>query len=117
MRRSICLGLMVVVLGAAGAAQAATVVIDGDATLASGQGRNIGASWAGGGPYRVSFQCGVPGCANFSSASTSSVSLARHVVRTTCTGETRTHTLTVIDRTGSRGHAQSQTRWLRGSGC
>lgn len=96
---------------------AAGASLSGNATLTSGQGRSLGGAWDGGGPYEVNFQCGVPGCANFVTSSTAATSLSRYVSRSTCSGETRTHSLKVVARSGSRASVQSQTRWLPGSRC
>jgi len=96
---------------------AGAVMTPGNATLASGQSRAIGAAWGNTGPYKVTFHCNVSGCADFVTSSTTTSSLGRTVGVATCTGLTATHTLSVTDATGASASASETTSWTRGKAC
>lgn len=98
-------------------AAAATVSFSGNATLASGSGRAIAAAWGDSPRYNVNFQCGMTGCSNFVSSSTTTTSLSRYISLTTCTGKTVTHSIKVVDSKGGSASAASKTTWTRGSYC
>lgn len=86
-------------------------------SVPSGQARVIGAAWGEQSPYNVTFRCNVSGCSDFVSSSTTTTSLARSPRMTTCTGVSRTHTISVTERGGGRLNAQSTTTWTRASVC
>lgn len=99
-------------------ANAAVATISPSAALRSGQSRGIAAAWPDQGPYKVSFVCDVPGCANFTSSRTTIVSVARTISVTTCTGYVANHSVSVTDLAdGSSASAQSQTTWSKGTFC
>lgn len=99
-------------------AHAATLAVSPNAALVSGAGRAIGASWPDSGPYKVSFICDVPGCANYTASSTTSTSLTRYVSVTTCTGYIANSTTHVTDLPdGSSASGVTQTTWSKGKIC
>ncbi|WIB65665.1 hypothetical protein [Curtobacterium sp. MCBD17_040] len=105
-------------LFAASPAMAATAsMAPGNATLASGQSRAIGAAWGDKAPYSVTFHCHVTGCSDFVSSSTSTSSLGRTVGVATCTGLVATHTLSVTDATHGGASASETTTWTKGKAC
>lgn len=105
--------VLIMLAGSASAAPT-TLSISPNATLPSGHSRAIAAVWGDQAPYNVDFRCNVPGCADFVSSSTSVKSLSRTVSRTTCTGVTSTHTITVRDTGGNPISGSSRTTWNAG---
>lgn len=107
-----------VALFAAVAAQATTVSLPGNASVASGSTRSIGAAWGSSAPYNVNFQCGQSGCANFVTSSTTTTSLGRTLpIVNTCTGESHTATLKVTEHAGNLATASTTTTWRKGLAC
>jgi hypothetical protein len=120
----IVVGLVAAVLAlatvlAADPAMAVSAGISPNATLPSGSSRTIVAVWGTYGPFKVNFQCGLAGCANFVTSSTSSSSLSRTVGLATCTGYTANHSLTIWENSGSGASAgaSSHTTWTKGNVC
>jgi hypothetical protein len=121
-RRLLTLGgtsLALVALGMfnVGSASAVALSMDGNATVPSGYNRLIAAAWGTSGPFKVNFVCNVPGCANFVTSSTQSVTLSRYIQVITCVGAAYTSTITVWENAGAGASAStnSTTRWLKGA--
>lgn len=102
---------------AATPATAAGVSMTGNATLNSSQSRAIAAAWGNKPPYAVNFQCNVPGCSNFVTASTTTTGLGRTVVMTVCSTTTKTHEIYISEKGGGEVYADSKTTWRAGSYC
>jgi hypothetical protein len=101
-------------------AEAVTLVVTANSTIPSATAKTLGAAWGSAGPYKVSFTCGVPGCANFISASTASTTVFRYnVAVSTCTGITYDTKTTVWEDAGAGATASGTTvtTWTKGSFC
>ncbi len=121
-RLVIAIGLAIVALNVsvAAPAQAVTLVVTGNSTVPSSTAVTLGAAWGNSGPYKVSFVCGVPGCANFISASTIATSTFRYnVAVATCTGITYDTTTTVWEDAGAGASASgtTATTWAKAKLC
>jgi hypothetical protein len=116
---------MAIVLGAgffsASNAFAAPVVsLTGNATLKDGGGRAIGAVWGDQPPYKVNFSCGVPGCSNYVTPSTTTTDVLRYVEYDVCnSGFYATHQIYVWMQkgAGTEVSATSHTTWTSSPAC
>lgn len=108
-------------LVAAAEAYAAPVVsMSGNATLLDGEGRAIGAVWGDQPPYKVNFTCGVPGCSNYVTSSTTTTDVARYVEYDVCnSGYYATHTIHIwmLAGSGTEVSATSHTTWTSEPSC
>jgi hypothetical protein len=117
---AIALALVTTAIAVAGPAEAASIVVTANSTIPSGTAKTLGAAWGSEGPYKVSFTCGVPGCANFTSASTTATSVFRYnVAVATCSGVTYdTHTTIWEDAgAGASASGTTVTTWTKGKAC
>jgi hypothetical protein len=111
-----CAGLV----SAPEAMAAAGVGITGPATLNDGGSRNIAAVWLDESPYKVNFSCGVPGCSNYVTSSTTTTGLSRTVSYDVCnSGFYATHQIYVwMDAgAGAEVSATSHTTWTSSPAC
>jgi hypothetical protein len=109
-----------VLLTVSGAIAAPVIGLTGNATRRDGGGRGIAAVWGDQGPYKVNFSCGVPGCSNYVTSSTTSTSLTRFVEYDVCNSAyTGTHTIHVWMNAGSGTElsATSHTYWTSSPAC
>ncbi len=123
-RRAIATATLLVVWASAWcgsqAIAAPGLTISGSATLPDGGGRAIGAVWADQPPYKVNFSCGVPGCSNYVTSSTTTTSLARYISYDVCnSGLFATHQISVWMKAGAGTQlsATSHTTWTAGAAC
>ena len=107
------------VVGASSASAVPSVGITSSATIPIGSQREIGAIWGDAGPYKVNFTCGISGCANYVTNSTTTTTVVRSVYYGVCgSGYTANHSVDAWMNAGSGTHlsAKSFTRWS-GSAC
>jgi len=125
-RRVLAATAVVVALAGAGliaaeTAQAATLVVTDNATVASGTSRVVGAAWGNVGPYKVNFNCGASGagCANFVTSSTTATNYFQNIAISTCTGTSVSTKTTIWESSGSGASASGTTvtTWARGRLC
>lgn len=106
---------------AAQTAQAATLVVTENGTVASGASRVVGAAWGSSGPYKVNFNCGISGagCSNFVTDSTASTTYFQTIVVSTCTGKSVSTKTTIWESQGRGASAAGTTvsTWARGTIC
>ncbi len=99
------------------AATAVGVSMTPSATLASGQGRAIRAAWGANAPYKVTFHCNVTNCTDYVTSSTTSTSVSRYVILSTCTGAVRTSPISITETGSGSTNASTTTTWTRGTAC
>lgn len=98
-------------------AAAVVLSMSPNATLSSGQSRQIGAAWGVSAPYQVNFQCHLSGCANYVTSSTSTNQLYRVLSLGSCSAYTSTATISITEHDGGSASASTTTTWLAGHIC
>lgn len=108
------------VVSIAAPANAVTLVVTPNSTIPSQTTKTVGADWGDIAPYKVNFVCAIPGCANFTSASTTTYQVFRYnEVVATCSNVTYNTKTTVWERAGAGASitGTTVTTWTKGKAC